>query len=245
MGHTSVHVCGKHFCCLVHISVAFCIAASVDQSSTSSNVSLVLSELSTRFCGCQTIDGGVDLAFPGVMAGVPFTENTFNFLYHLREITGYLRVSNLPQTSRLSLPNLILIRGRELTVLGNGLEISGSQVDNVSLPQLREISSGNVSIHNSSWCGYLSVNWEDILEAGQLSVSENSTSCTQPGKYPDTSANRTPCSAPFDIPHISTLQNKDTIYKIAHCGSNGVLTIEVSLYRTASCSFSGVLIIEV
>ena len=166
-----VYISADAFVCFA----AYCPGGIANQVISSSNVSQILNELSEAFCGCQTVDSSIDITFP-VEDNTSLVENDFNFLYYLKEITGFLRISNLPSTPRFHLPNLILIRGREQTDSGNSLEISDSRVDSIFFPNLREIN-GNVSIHNSSWCGYTSVNWEDILENGRLVVSGNDTTC--------------------------------------------------------------------
>ena len=100
-------------------------------------------------------------------------EDDFNFLYHLEEVGGGVSFFNVPPLDRLTLPELVLIRGNSLASGGYALSLVNSQVDEFVLPKLVEITVGSMQLRNSTWCGYYTVNWEDIFEAGSVHLLPN------------------------------------------------------------------------
>ena len=102
------------------------------------------------------------------------TEDSFNFLYHVEEISGVLRFQNIPTVERIVLPNLHIIRGEELiaTAEGRGLALVllNTRIGAIVLPKLTEITQGDVRLENttSSMCNYKTVNWNDIIDNGRL-----------------------------------------------------------------------------
>ena len=102
------------------------------------------------------------------------TEDSFNFLYHVEEISGVLRFQNIPTVNRIVLPNLRIIRGEELieTAEGRGLALVllNTCIGAIVLPKLTEVTRGDVRFQNttSSMCNYKTVNWDDIIDDGQL-----------------------------------------------------------------------------
>ena len=148
--------------------VEYCLGWDANRLPSGETSSRKLADLRRHFSGCEVIDGSISIALSD--PGDIFEETDFDFLCHLKEITGLLRLINVT-TTNLTLPNLVLIRGRQLTGGGNSLEIASSHIDSL-FGNLREISKGHVSIHDSSWCGYKTVNWVDILEDGLLVTSE-------------------------------------------------------------------------
>ena len=102
------------------------------------------------------------------------TEDSFNFLYHMEEISGVLRFENIPTMERIVLPNLRIIRGEEIlpTLEGRGiaLVLLETRIGAIVLPKLTEVTRGDVRFENttSSMCNYKTVNWDDIIDNGQL-----------------------------------------------------------------------------
>ena len=102
------------------------------------------------------------------------TEDSFNFLYHVEQISGVLRFQNIPTVDRIILPNLRIIRGEELkeTAEGHGLAlvILNTRIGAIVLPNLTEVTRGDVHFRNttSSMCNYKTVNWDDIIDNGRL-----------------------------------------------------------------------------
>ena len=102
------------------------------------------------------------------------TEDSFNFLYHVEQISGVLRFQNIPTVDRIILPNLRIIRGEELkeTDEGRGLAlvILNTRIGAIVLPNLTEVTLGDVYFQNttSSMCNYKTVNWDDIIDNGRL-----------------------------------------------------------------------------
>ena len=92
-------------------------------------------------------------------------EANFSFLYHVREISGYLELQGIPPIARLSLPNLRLIRGENIRSNRYSLAVIG-KIDNLYMPNLTEITRGDVIIRSSSsepyLCNTKSINWTDI-----------------------------------------------------------------------------------
>ena len=102
------------------------------------------------------------------------TEDSFNFLCHVEEISGVLRFQNIPTVEHIVLPNLRIIRGEELiaTEEGRGLALVllETHIGTIVLPNLTEVTRGDVQFQNttSSMCNYKTVNWDDIVDNGQL-----------------------------------------------------------------------------
>ena len=144
-----------------------------------STVQAILADLRNTFCGCKRIGGSVNVFFPSMPTdNFNLTDEDFNFLYHLEEVGGSVTFINVPPIDRLTLPNLVLIRGNNLTsssLVANGFALSlvNSTVDRFVLPRLVEITVGSMQLYNSTWCGYYTVNWEDIFEAGSVHLLPN------------------------------------------------------------------------
>nr|WEL12713.1 EGFR epidermal growth factor receptor 2 [Halisarca dujardinii] len=161
---------------LLYFTAAFCNGVPSSDLSASLNFSSYLDVVASHLCGCEAIGGSVDLSFPSTDSSA---DANLNFLFHLREITGYIRASNLPDMTSFSLENLVLVRGQQLASSGSALEISDSHNGNITLRNLREVTNGNVTFSNLTWCGYTGVNWNDILETGHLVVTQYTENCTQ------------------------------------------------------------------
>ena len=139
----------------------------------------ILADLRNTFCGCKRIGGSVNVFFPSMPTdNYNLTDEDFNFLYHLEEVGGGVTFINVPPIDRLTLPNLVLIRGNNLpssSLVTNGFALSlvNSTVDRFVFPKLVEITVGSMQLYNSTWCGYYTVNWEDIFEAGSVHLLPN------------------------------------------------------------------------
>ena len=126
----------------------------------------------------------IDLASSGG-ENITLTGDDFNFFYHLQEISGVFTVQNFPLVPDFTLPNLRIIRGDDLvdTVDGHflALSVTDSEIGALYMPELREVTNGDVLFENvNKLCSYKSVNWEDILNEGEL--LDRNTDCNQTGK---------------------------------------------------------------
>ena len=144
-----------------------------------SSVQAILADLRNNFCGCKRIGGSVNVFFPPMPTdNYSLIEDDFNFLYHLEEVGGGVTFINVPPIDTLTLPHLVLIRGNNLpssSLATNrfALSLVNSQVGRFVLPKLVEITVGSMQLYNSTWCGYYTVNWEDIFEAGSVLLLPN------------------------------------------------------------------------
>ena len=140
----------------------------------------VLATLNSRFCGCTYITGSLTIQLtPGPSS---LTEDSFNALYYLKEISGSLQFSDIPQVASITLPNLRIIRGQSTLTSDNGpvaLVVENSYIGSLNLPHLTEISYGGAAfVSTNGMCGFINVNWNDILNNGQLDYSMSG--CTFP-----------------------------------------------------------------
>ena len=161
----------------------YCPGQEVGVFGSGSTVQAILNNLRSTFCGCKRIGGNINIGFPEMptVTDTKFhnlTEDDFNFLYHVVEVGGSITFLSVPPIDRLTLPNLVLIRGNNLPynpLVANGFALSlvSSQVDKLVLPKLVEITVGSMKLFNSTWCGYYTVNWDDIFEAGAVHLLPN------------------------------------------------------------------------
>ena len=133
----------------------------------------ILSGLQNQFCGCTHVKGSIQIDMYGHAGYTNLTEDSFNFLYHVEEISDVLRFQNIPTMDRIVLPNLRIIRGEELrTTQGRGLALVllNTCIGTIVLPNLTEVTRGDVYFRNttSSMCNYKTVNWDDIIDNGRL-----------------------------------------------------------------------------
>ena len=132
-----------------------------------------LAEINSRFCGCTHVTGNIQLDLRNV-ALYPSDEDFFNAFYHLEVLEGFLRLEHIPPVDHLILPNLRLVRGKELLPTAEGYKLaimlSDSLIGELVLPQLREVSRGDVMFRDTGpvMCNYKSVNWNDIIDGGEL-----------------------------------------------------------------------------
>ena len=112
--------------------------------------------------------------------GRELNASDFNFFYHVEQISGSVNLRGLPATSSIILPNLRLIRGEDL--LGNryALAVQNSTIGELILPRLTQITVGDVLFENSGeLCNYKTINWNDILDNGNLTQVNT---CSNPGQ---------------------------------------------------------------
>ena len=133
----------------------------------------ILANLNRQFCGCTHITGSMQINMVGNENYTNLTEDSFNFLYHVEEISGVLRFQDIPTVERIVLPNLRIIRGEELIPTldrGLALVLLETRIGAIVLPKLTEVTRGDVRFENttSSMCNYKTVNWPDIIDNGQL-----------------------------------------------------------------------------
>ena len=118
-----------------------------------------------RFCGCRVVDGSININRPG---NELYNSEDFKFLSSVEEIGDSLFIQNLNISDHITLPNLRLIRGRNL--VDNTISPTRhpalfihNATGPVYLPNLTEISIGDMYIVTVSSCNHRGVLWEDIL----------------------------------------------------------------------------------
>ena len=140
----------------------------------------VLATLNSRFCGCTYITGSLSIQL--TLGPSSLTEDSFNALYYVKEISGSLQFLNIPQVASITLPNLRIIRGQSTHTSANGpvaLVVENSYIGSLNLHNLTEISYGGATfVSTNGMCDFLNVNWNDILNNGQLDYSMSG--CTAP-----------------------------------------------------------------
>ena len=147
---------------------------SLDTFAPGVTVEEILTNLHNQFCGCTHVIGSIQISMIGHEDYTNLTEDSFNFLYHVEEISGVLRFENIPTVECIALPKLRIIRGEELmpTREGRGIALMllETHIGAIVLPNLTEVTRGDVQFQNttSSMCNYKTVNWDDIIDNGQL-----------------------------------------------------------------------------
>ena len=121
--------------------------------------------MSEVFCGCRIVEGSISINRPGDEI---YNSTDFEFLSSVEEIGDTLLIENLILTDNITLPNLRLIRGRNLLEfivqpIGNPALYIFNVTGPVYLPNLAEITLGDVYIQTVSFCNHRGVLWEDIL----------------------------------------------------------------------------------
>ena len=166
-----------------------CLGHSTNRVSQSQGgtVSSILQNAYEQFCGCRYIQDNIVIKTASnlVDANQPLVEANFSFLYYVKEISGYLEFNNIPSIERLSLPNLIIIRGENLRSGRYSLLVSG-KIENLYMPNLTEISQGDVILGSSSLNSYLcntrSINWTDIAPFPVSGHRFRTDGCSDSGK---------------------------------------------------------------
>ena len=134
----------------------------------------ILTNLHNQFCGCTHVTGSIQINMFGHAGYTNLTEDSFNFLYHVEEISGVLRFQDIPTVERVVLPNLRIVRGDDLirTAEGRGLALVllNTHIGAIMLPNLMEVTQGDVWFQNvtSYMCNYRTVDWNDIIDNGRL-----------------------------------------------------------------------------
>lgn len=147
-----------------------CIGHKVNESAAGTTIEEILEALSMQFCGCTRVYGNININMVGIETNKTLNETNFSMLYHLEEISGALMLYNIPETTRLTLPNLRIIRGQEV-VMDTAMLIFNVRVEKFILPNLTEITQGNVIIQGNTPCNLAQVNWVDIMDNGMLLAS--------------------------------------------------------------------------
>ena len=134
----------------------------------------ILTNLHNQFCGCTHVKGSIQIDMFGHADYTNLTEDSFNFLYHVEEISGVLRFQNIPTVERIILPNLHIIRGDDLIATpeerGLALVLLNTHIGAIVLPNLMEVTQGDVRFQNTTsyMCNYRTVDWNDIIDNGRL-----------------------------------------------------------------------------
>ena len=162
-----------------------CVGHLIGNFAPGERVDEILAILRDRFCGCTHVTGSIQINMFGNADYTNLTEDSFNFLYHVREISGVLRFQNIPPVSRIVLPNLHIIRGDDLIATSEGrglaLVLLETRIGALVMPNLTEVTRGNVRFENtSSMCNYKSIDWTDIIDNGELEELQ-ACNTTQPG----------------------------------------------------------------
>lgn len=134
----------------------------------------ILEALETRLCGCVHVDGNIDINMEGLTSNRILNETDFNFFYHLEQISGALFLNEIPETTRIILPNLRIIRGQQLLEGSYAMIMRNVNAYQVVLPKLTEISQGSVLVEqpeDNPICNWASVNWLDIIDNGNITQS--------------------------------------------------------------------------
>lgn len=171
-----------------------CVGDEIGNFAQGSSIADILDELSEQFCGCTHITGSIQIDLSTTEDNpLNLTENSFDFLYHVQEISGVLRFQNISSVPRIVLPNLVIIRGDEQIPTSEGdrlvLIVRNTEIGELIMPQLREISVGDVLFENTGdLCNYKTVNWADILNEGtqgRMAPLEVNACVVSPGALPD------------------------------------------------------------
>ncbi|XP_065888570.1 melanoma receptor tyrosine-protein kinase-like [Dysidea avara] len=125
-----------------------------------------LEVMSNVYCGCRVVDGSVNILNRPL--NETYSSTDFEILSSVEEIGDTLNIQNINVTDNITLPNLRLIRGRNLidyllSPSGNPALFIHNVTAPVYLPKLTEITLGDMYIVTVSSCNHRGVLWEDIL----------------------------------------------------------------------------------
>ncbi|XP_076374174.1 epidermal growth factor receptor-like isoform X2 [Tachypleus tridentatus] len=120
-------------------------------------------KLRERYTNCTYVEGNLELSWLD-------EKSDLTFLHDIREVTGYVLLSHM-KLKKMALPNLMIIRGRNLLVLNGlfkkkpfALFVGYSSIESLELPALRDILTGNVGfLHSYEICFIHTINWNEIL----------------------------------------------------------------------------------
>ena len=165
---TCYHVVTK-FVQLLIVVLEFCDGLTILENvpvSTSNSKEEYLQELSDRFCGCRVVDQSINI-FDRPLDQI-YNSADFEFLSGVEEIGDTLFIRNINVADNITIPNLRLIRGRNLvdfllSPAGSVALFIQNTTAPLYLPKLTEITIGDVYIVTVSSCNHRGVLWEDIL----------------------------------------------------------------------------------
>ena len=167
-----------------------CIGHNNNERASGNSPAAILQDAYDQFCGCRYIEHNIHIEIPSSFYdNTPIPDSNFSFLYYTREISGFIYLRRISPISRLSLPNLRIIRGNtRFTVSSNeySLIVANSDIGTLYMPQLREITQGGVFLrglsNTPSLCNVQNVSWTDITSSPNTSVYIRTTGCTNNGK---------------------------------------------------------------
>jgi len=123
--------------------------------------------LAERYRNCTYVIGNLEITW--LEKGPDNKPVDLTFLESIREITGYLLIAYV-EVEKIRMPNLQIIRGRDLFRLNNGQKeefamfLIENELKTLELPNLREILAGSVgSYNNRNLCYIRSIDWDEIL----------------------------------------------------------------------------------
>ena len=153
---------------MINFSGITCIGHDIGTFKQGDTIPEILQNLHNRFCGCTHITGSILINLEGPAHEIErnLTEDDFNFLYHVEQISNALRFTSFPQTSRIILPNLRIIRGEDLIADRFALVVQDTNISDLILPKLTQITKGNARFENTgTLCNHRTINWLDILDS--------------------------------------------------------------------------------
>lgn len=165
------HVCTRLFKNCLQLAGVACVGHSLTEIAMGSTVGEILGNLSAQFCGCTHVYGNIGISMEGLSVNRMLDENDFNVFYYLEQITGAFSLNGIPETTKIILPNLRIVRGHELLEGSYAMIMRNVDVSQIILPNLTEISQGSVFVEHSSSkpiCNWASVNWPAIIDNGDI-----------------------------------------------------------------------------
>ena len=178
-----------HLTLLLHI-LSFTDSPCTGITASGSSVAEMLTILHDHLCGCVYVEGNIHIpvvtSFPDF--NEPLTESNFSFFYHIKEISEYLYLQNIPSMEQLSFPNLRIIRGESPLYLDKfALASFNCRITTLYMPQLTEITRGNIFFRGGtmfpSICNVRAVNWTDILSMNSSTLTINLPGCTDASEF--------------------------------------------------------------
>ena len=175
---------------MFHYIDEICIGHNNNERASGNSAAAILQNAYDQFCGCRYIQHNIHIEIPSSFYdNTPIPDSNFSFLYYTREISGFIYLRRISPISRLSLPNLRIIRGNtRFTQSSNeySLIVADSDIGTLYLPQLKEITQGGVFLrglsNTPSLCNVQNVNWTDITSSPNASIYIRTTGCTNDGK---------------------------------------------------------------
>ena len=138
-----------------------------------------LTELACVFEGCQHVSGSIII---NLLEESDLTNMSFSFLSCLEIIDGALSFENMEVIEQIVIPNLQHIGGNEtIADTGASLRVVNVSGGDIIFPSLKNITRGDAVFFNisSDQCGYLDINWDDILSSDGELVTNCTGKCMQ------------------------------------------------------------------